>query len=154
MRTCRAKALAEEAGKAGDPHSVPAGTYVEVHVADVPTSAAAAVVQRVSDTLQVCPADAFCLGLSLVVRTLGMFINLQLARCWACGTLSAPSGSSCCSGCCAGAGIADGMPQSDSTYLACMSSYPCSRGFCCALSFVRSTMHVLRSVQVLRFAHV
>ncbi len=69
MCTCRAKALAEEAGKAGDAHSVPAGTYVEVHVADVPTSAAAAVVQRVSTTLKVCPADAICLGLSCVDRT-------------------------------------------------------------------------------------
>ncbi len=51
---CRAKALAQAAGQAGDPHSVPAGTYLEVHVADVPTSAAAAVVQRLSDSLQVC----------------------------------------------------------------------------------------------------
>ncbi|CAL5218954.1 g706 [Coccomyxa viridis] len=48
----RAKALAQAAGQAGDPHSVPAGTYLEVHVADVPTSAAAAVVQRLSDSLQ------------------------------------------------------------------------------------------------------
>ncbi len=50
---CRAKALAQAAGQAGDPHSVPAGTYLEVHVADVSTSAAAAVVQRLSDSLQV-----------------------------------------------------------------------------------------------------
>lgn len=54
MLACRAKALAEAAGKAGDPHGVPAGTYLEVHMADVPTAAAAAVVQRVSDALQVC----------------------------------------------------------------------------------------------------
>ena len=62
---CRAKALAQAAGKAGDAHSVPAGTYLEVHVADVPTSAAAAVVQRVSDSLQVCvPPPCPCIGKS------------------------------------------------------------------------------------------
>ena len=33
---------------------MPAGTYVEVHVADVSASAAATIVQRVSDSLQVC----------------------------------------------------------------------------------------------------
>ena len=54
VRLCRAKALAQAAGKAGDAHSVPAGTYVEVHVANVSTSAAATIVQRVSDSLQVC----------------------------------------------------------------------------------------------------
>ena len=57
----RAKALADAAGRAGDPHSVPAGTYLEVHVADLPTSAAAAVVQRVSESLQVCARDSSCL---------------------------------------------------------------------------------------------
>ena len=57
----RAKALADKAGKAGDPHSVPAGTYLEVHVADVPTSAAAAVVQGVSESLQVCVGASCCL---------------------------------------------------------------------------------------------
>ena len=57
----RAKALADEAGKAGDPHSVPAGTYLKIHVADVSTPAAAAVVQQVSESLQVCVRASCCL---------------------------------------------------------------------------------------------
>ena len=50
---CRAKAAAEAVGGLGDAHGVPAGAYVTVHAARVPTSAAAAVVARVAASLQV-----------------------------------------------------------------------------------------------------
>lgn len=50
---CRAKAAAEAVGGLEDNHGVPAGTYVTVHVARVPTAAAAAVVARVAASLQV-----------------------------------------------------------------------------------------------------
>jgi hypothetical protein len=44
---CRAKIIAVKAGSAGDGHGVPAGTYVDLHLADVPQEAAEKVLQRV-----------------------------------------------------------------------------------------------------------
>ena len=49
----RAKGAAEAVGGPEDCHGVPAGTYVTVHVARVPTAAAAAAVARVAASLQV-----------------------------------------------------------------------------------------------------
>lgn len=50
---CRAKAAAEAVGGPQDDHGVPAGSYVVVHIARVPSAAAAALVARVSAFLQV-----------------------------------------------------------------------------------------------------
>ena len=44
---CRAKIIAVKAGSAGDGHGVPAGTYVDLHLADVPQEAAEKVLQRI-----------------------------------------------------------------------------------------------------------
>lgn len=49
----RAKEAAARVGAAGDPNGVPAGTYVELHVADMPAEAAARVLARVAATAQV-----------------------------------------------------------------------------------------------------
>lgn len=49
----RAKEEAARVGAAGDPDGVPVGTYVELHVVDVPAEAAARVLARVAATLQV-----------------------------------------------------------------------------------------------------
>jgi hypothetical protein len=51
---CRALAAQRKAGTGEDPSGVAAGTYVEVIIADVPQEVAAAVVQRVAASLQVC----------------------------------------------------------------------------------------------------
>ncbi|CAL8469855.1 g9397 [Coccomyxa elongata] len=48
----RAKAAAEAVGGPGDAHGVPAGAYVTIHLARVPTAAAAAVVARVASLLR------------------------------------------------------------------------------------------------------
>ena len=48
----RARAAAEAAGGPEDCHGVPAGSYVVVHVAGVPTAVAAAAVARVAASLQ------------------------------------------------------------------------------------------------------
>eukprot|EP00884_Botryococcus_braunii_P001387 jgi/Botrbrau1/11249/Bobra.0038s0021.1 len=48
----RAIAAQQSVGGPGDPHGVAAGTYVEVHLANVPQAAAAALVQRVGASLQ------------------------------------------------------------------------------------------------------
>ena len=50
---CRAKAAAEAVGGPQDDHGVPAGSHVVVHIARVPSAAAAALVARVSAHLQV-----------------------------------------------------------------------------------------------------
>ena len=49
----RAKAAAEAVGGPQDDHGVPAGSYVVVHIARVPSAAAAALVARVTAYLQV-----------------------------------------------------------------------------------------------------
>lgn len=49
----RAREAAERMGSNGDDAAVPAGTYVQVHVADVPAEAAAGVLARVEASAQV-----------------------------------------------------------------------------------------------------
>jgi pre-rRNA-processing protein TSR1 len=50
----RAKEAAARVGAAGDPDGVPAGTYVQLHVAGVPAEAAGTVLARVAAASQVC----------------------------------------------------------------------------------------------------
>ena len=53
FRNCRARAAAEAAGKPGDVHGVAAGSYVELHIADVLADAAQHVVQATAAFAQV-----------------------------------------------------------------------------------------------------
>jgi hypothetical protein len=55
----RALAAQRKAGTGEDPSGVAAGTYVEVVIADVPQGVAAAVVQRVATSVQVCQTDSY-----------------------------------------------------------------------------------------------
>lgn len=51
--TCRAKAAALQAGAAGDGSGVSAGTYVDIHVIDVPAEAAKQIVLNVETAAKV-----------------------------------------------------------------------------------------------------
>lgn len=58
---CRAKAAALRVGSAGDGHGVPAGSFVDVHVADVPQADAEAILNRVNAAAKVKSPQVVCL---------------------------------------------------------------------------------------------
>ena len=58
LLSCRAKKAAAEVGAPGDPLGVPEGTYVDVHVAAVPSAVASSVIARVAAAAKVCVAES------------------------------------------------------------------------------------------------